>query len=171
VTKIPRPILHGRDHEHGGADPVGIVWENVSGTVAGVNDAVIDVTWTYLGGIFGLDTTIPLTLADGTTVGWWHSGGSGTYMGCGLEGAWQIDVNGTVTHASTTAPTVVRFGVNSVTTDIFSVNMADGASQPLSYSTSAAFSVDDQIALTVTHAIASGTPSSTLTGTMVFTLL
>jgi hypothetical protein len=29
VTKVQRPIIHGRDHEHGGADPIRIVWESV----------------------------------------------------------------------------------------------------------------------------------------------
>ena len=31
MTKIQRPIVHGRDHERGGADPVRLVWESVGG--------------------------------------------------------------------------------------------------------------------------------------------
>jgi hypothetical protein len=35
VTKVQRPIIHGRDHEHGGADPIRIVWESVGGAGGG----------------------------------------------------------------------------------------------------------------------------------------
>jgi len=35
VTKHPKPILHRRDHEHGGADPVRILWEDVGGSGGG----------------------------------------------------------------------------------------------------------------------------------------
>jgi hypothetical protein len=171
-----RPIVHGRDHEHGGTDVVGIQWEMLGedggSTGDGVNDATIDATWTYLGGIFGLDTVIPGTLTDGTTTGFWSTNGTGTDMFCGLEGTWQIDITGTVTHSSTTAPTSVRFNNNSGTvTDIFDVNMANGDSHALSYTTTQFFAVDDHIWLTVTHVLASGTPSSTVTGTIVFTLI
>lgn len=175
MTKPTRPILHARDHEHGGADVVGIQWEMAGedggGTGDGVNDATLDATWTYLGGIFGIDTTIAGTITDGTTLGFWSASGTGTDMFCGLEGSWQIDITGTVTHSSTTAPTVVRYNSAGAATDIFSVDMADGDSHALSYTTTAFFAVDDHIRLTVTHVLGSGTPSSTLTGTIVFTLI
>jgi hypothetical protein len=32
---MPRPILHGRDHEWGGADPARIAWESVGGAGSG----------------------------------------------------------------------------------------------------------------------------------------
>lgn len=172
MTDLPR--LHSLVHNHGGADPVRLDWTDEpadGGAGAGVNDAVLDVTWTYLGGIFGLDTNIPGTITDGITPGFWEATGTGTAMICGLEGSWSIEITGTVTHSSTTAPTIVRFVPSTGSpVDIFSVNMADGDSGPLSYIDSGFYTVDDSIAIHVTHSIASGTPSSTLTGTIVFTL-
>jgi len=169
-----KPILHRRDHERGGSDPIRLLWTDEppeGGVGTGFNDAIIDVTWTYLGGIFGLDTNIPGTISDGTTPGFWLAAGTGTAMVCGLEGSWSIDIVGTVTHSSTTAPTIVRYVPSTGSAaDMFSVDMAAGASEPLAYTTAGFFAVDDSIAIHVTHATATGTPSSTLTGTIVFTL-
>lgn len=171
-----KPVLHRRDHEHGGADTVRILWTDEPGggePGTGVNDALIHVTWTYLGSIFGFDTLIPDTLEDGTTPGFWHTT-TGTAMFCQLTGYWQIDIDATVTHSSTTAPTIVRFvrtGTSPATEDIFSENMADLDSSPLVFSGSYTFAVDDTVSLHVTHAVSSGTPESTMTGTMTFTLI
>jgi len=35
VTKPTKPVIHARDHEHGGADPVRIVWESTGEAGAG----------------------------------------------------------------------------------------------------------------------------------------
>jgi hypothetical protein len=35
VSKTPKPIIHNRDHEHGGADTVRIVYESVGGAGGG----------------------------------------------------------------------------------------------------------------------------------------
>jgi hypothetical protein len=46
VTKRPKPTVHGRDHEHGGADPTLIHWEDVGdeggGTGSGIQFDVIN---------------------------------------------------------------------------------------------------------------------------------
>lgn len=50
MTKVQRPILHGRDHERGGADPIQVAYEDV-GTDAG---AGIDLSRFVIAEVFGL---------------------------------------------------------------------------------------------------------------------
>jgi hypothetical protein len=43
---MPKPIIHSRDHEHGGADPVRILWESDDGGGTGGGGAVTVEQWT-----------------------------------------------------------------------------------------------------------------------------
>jgi hypothetical protein len=40
-VKQQKPILHSRDHEHGGADPVRTVWEDVGGSAGTTTQQVL----------------------------------------------------------------------------------------------------------------------------------
>lgn len=51
---MPRPVLHSRDHEHGGADTVRIVWES-TGTGSTGNAVLFDV-YPQDGGYLAFDT-------------------------------------------------------------------------------------------------------------------
>jgi hypothetical protein len=54
VSKPTKPVIHGRDHEHGGADPVRITWESTGG--AGAGGAVLFDTYPQDGGYLAFDT-------------------------------------------------------------------------------------------------------------------
>ena len=158
-----RPILHRRDHEYGGADPVGIVWEIIP-PATGVNDFTFDVTSTYTAGGF----PILGTFTEGTTPGYWSTtDGAGTF--CHFAGDWEAVLAGTVTHTSTTSQTVVKLLIPGGGFDvIFNVVMANTDTQPLSFTGTYTFALLDDLRLVLTHAVG-GTPSSTLTGTMTLT--
>jgi hypothetical protein len=54
VSKTPKPILHRRDHEHGGADPVRIQWEQTGDAGGGsllTNAGVYTSSATTTGGL------------------------------------------------------------------------------------------------------------------------
>jgi hypothetical protein len=84
VSRTPKPILHRRDHEHGGADTVGIHYESVGsgGGGGGSPQAVYslaysaaptgllrNLNWTYDGGDAALldltDPAVPVTVDAG----------------------------------------------------------------------------------------------------------
>jgi hypothetical protein len=63
---MPRPIIHHRDHEHGGADPVRIQWESTGESGGGsilTNGGTYTGTATTSGGLH----TFPWTHAGGNT--------------------------------------------------------------------------------------------------------
>jgi hypothetical protein len=84
VSKTPKPIIHSRDHEHGGADTVRIHYESVGGSGGGgaASQAVYGLTasacavgvlkyftWSYTGGDGPLldltDPLVPVTVDAG----------------------------------------------------------------------------------------------------------
>jgi hypothetical protein len=64
VTKPTKPIVHARDHEHGGADPVRIVWES-TGTGGGGGFPTFALT----GGTFSFDTDDAPVILDAAALG------------------------------------------------------------------------------------------------------
>jgi hypothetical protein len=65
VSKTPKPILHRRDHEHGGADPVRIQWEQTGD--AGGGSLLTNA---------GVYTGSATTSGGGHTFPWAHSVGN-----------------------------------------------------------------------------------------------
>lgn len=66
MTAHPKPIIHARDHEWGGADQTGIVWETVGGAGGGsllTNAGVYTGSATTTGGLH----TFPWTHSAGNT--------------------------------------------------------------------------------------------------------
>jgi len=89
-----KPVLHRRDHEHGGADPVRILWSSTGGTAGGAGATLVQFatknTWTNVATT--AETTLwsvtipPLAATTSTTSGgfarmvlygrWYNAGGS-----------------------------------------------------------------------------------------------
>jgi hypothetical protein len=55
MTKRPKPMMHGRDHEHGGADPTLIHWEDVGTDGTGGGAARLPTVKAYLAPITASD--------------------------------------------------------------------------------------------------------------------
>lgn len=132
---MPRPILHRRDHEHGGSDPVRILWES-DGTGAG-----------------GSIPTIPYSVSGVLTVA---NGGLRWYA--------LTDGTISLVHASVgTAPTGsgVTVRVNRNTTSLGTVTIPAGAHTNTFVPASPAYTAGDYFTVDVT-AIGSSTPGSDL---------
>ena len=55
--KQQKPIIHGRDHEHGGADPIRVHWEDVGTSGGGAGGGIRFDTYPQAGGWLYLETT------------------------------------------------------------------------------------------------------------------
>ena len=181
MGKTPKPVIHHRDHEHGGADVVLIEWDDCedepTGGGTGVNNATISATWTFTSPASGGPGQVGGTFTEGTTPGYWNTGtGASTMITYLTAGSWQINVSGTVNHTVGDSVDVAvnfaqSFGGGTAGVEIFRHVMNAGDSLPLSYSTTIDLADGTTVALPVTHWYGTGSRSTTITGLMTFTEL
>jgi len=72
---VRKPVIHARDHSHGGADPVHIAWEDVGGTTTLADKIVALLTGSD--GFWKLNETSGTTAADSSGNGYTMSPRSG----------------------------------------------------------------------------------------------
>lgn len=187
MSKTLKPIVHHRDHEHGGADVVLIAWSDCETTpTPGYDgyymDAVITADWTGGAAIEDPPVAVAGTFAHGpTTPGFWNVATGASGMNCvATSGSWQIHLASTVTHHGSAVDVVVNFaqsfGGGAVGVEIFRLHMTDGQTAPLNYTATIDLAAGTAVALPVLH----DNPGSiyvdvawhsTVNGTMTFTEL
>jgi hypothetical protein len=127
----PRPVIHGRDHSHGGPDPAFHAWEDVGGGADG-------------GGVIALQLKVfsdaqPVTTGDGALV---------FLVSDDMDGLSLSEANAYVTTNGTTGSTVQ---LRNVTTahDMLTTRVTIDAAEPTSYTAAVPPVID------ATHALVS----------------
>lgn len=164
-----KPVLHRRDHERGGADPIRLLWtdEPGGGGGGGVNDATFDTTFVNYG--TAANTGVG-TFTNGTTPGSWLAL-DGAQMQCEYAANWSIDIAGTIEHSGESVLTalLLTLGGTDIAT-LFNATMGPGDSAPIGWTGSASIFAGNNVFLRAGHGGLGGDASTHVTGTIVFAL-
>lgn len=175
-----KPILHRRDHERGGADPIRLLWDDDTDTdgggppppfEGGYSDAEISFTLTT-GSTTPIDPSpIGGTFHLGSTPGVWTLGAGDSSVTTGYTTyTWQVDIDGFATHSGATGTVIIAVEPSlnpAERVEIFNETMADTDSLPFAYS--GEFADLTAITLPVAQIFISGVLATTFTGTLTFT--